>query len=61
MPRYAEPDSYIADDLDNGDYPMLAEITLPESKPVDTGLLWANGKPVMRYPNPIGFGRNEEW
>jgi hypothetical protein len=21
----------------------------------------ASGEPIMRLPNPIGFGRNEEW
>lgn len=28
---------------------------------VDTGLLDANGDPIMRAPNPMGFGRDGEW
>lgn len=27
----------------------------------DTGLLDVNGDPIMRAPNPIGFGRDGEW
>ena len=28
----------------------------------ETGLLWEDGSPVMRYTkNPIGFGKDEEW
>lgn len=27
----------------------------------DTGLLDLNGDPIMRAPNPVGFGRDEEW
>lgn len=27
----------------------------------DTGLLDANGECIMRAPNPIGFGKDEEW
>lgn len=27
----------------------------------DTGLLDANGDPIMRAPNPMGFGRDGEW
>lgn len=27
----------------------------------DTGLLDMNGDTIMRAPNPIGFGKDEEW
>ncbi len=27
----------------------------------DTGLLDHRGDPIMRAPNPIGFGRMDEW
>lgn len=27
----------------------------------DTGLVDANGNPIMRAPNPMGFGRDGEW
>lgn len=29
--------------------------------PQFTGVLDADGHPIFRWPNPIGFGRNEEW
>lgn len=61
MPRYACPSGYVADDLDNADASLLPDINVPEHRPVNTGLLWANGEPVMRLPNPIGFGRDTEW
>lgn len=32
-----------------------------DHEPTDTGLLDVNGDPIMRAPNPIGFGRDDEW
>ena len=62
MPRYfTRPRSYVADDLDAGDGPMILEISVPEHEATDTGILDANGDPIMRAPRPIGFGRMEEW
>ena len=58
MPRYVkQPQSSWYDE----DAPLLPEISIPEHKAVDTGLVWADGKPIMRSPNPIGFGRDKEW
>lgn len=59
MPRYVR--GYVADDLDFADASLLPDISVPEHRPVNTGLVWANGEPVMRLPNPIGFGRDSEW
>lgn len=28
---------------------------------IDTGLLDANGDTIMRAPNPMGFGKDDEW
>lgn len=35
--------------------------TVCDHEATDTGLLDANGDPIMRAPNPIGFGRDDEW
>lgn len=35
--------------------------TVSEQVAVNTGLLNAEGHPIMRMPLPIGFGRMEEW
>jgi hypothetical protein len=62
MPRYtSKPRSYVADDLEAWDGPMIAEIHVPENKPVNTGLLDADGNAIWRQPLPIGFGRMEDW
>lgn len=29
--------------------------------PIDTGLLDKDGNCIMRAPNPIGFGKDDEW
>lgn len=59
MPRYVR--GYIADDLDSADASLLPALTVHERCPVDTGLIWTSGEPIMRLPNPIGFGRDAEW
>lgn len=35
--------------------------TVSDHEATDTGLLDLNGEAIMRAPNPIGFGRDEEW
>ena len=52
---------YVADDLCDSDGPLLADICVPDNKPVDTGLLDGNGDTIWRAPLPIGFGRMEDW
>lgn len=41
--------------------PLLPDLFLPEHVAVNTGLLDANGKPIMRAPNPCGFGKDGDW
>ena len=36
-------------------------LTVDDHEPVDTGLLDADGNTIWRAPNPIGFGKDEEW
>lgn len=59
MARYAKikPRSFDFDE----DEPLRVNLEVSDHEPVETGLLWPDGEPVMRMPNPIGFGRNEDW
>lgn len=41
--------------------PLLPNLHLPDSAPIKTGLLDSKGNEIWRTPNPIGFGRDEEW
>lgn len=41
--------------------PLIPDLSVPDHGPVDTGLLDAHGDTIWRAPNPMGFGRNEEW
>ena len=43
------------------DSPMLPALNVPDTRPVDTGLLDVRGDRFMRIAPPIGFGRDEEW
>lgn len=64
MPRYfiaRRAKAWIADE-DTWEVPLATVIpTVSDHKATDTGLLDVNGDPIMRAPNPIGFGRDEEW
>lgn len=49
-----------ADWYDN-DGPMIPHLEVDDHEPVDTGLLDVSGNCIMRSPNPMGFGRDDEW
>lgn len=60
--KYAPPRTgWVADDLYDDQHGLMPDISVPEHKPVDTGLLYPSGEPIMRLPNPMGFGRDGEW
>lgn len=40
---------------------MLPAITVPDHVPTNTGLLDAHGDVIWRSPNPMGFGKGEDW
>lgn len=62
MPRYVRPKAgWIEDDLNEGAYPLVPDLLVPEHRPVNTGLFYPSGEPILRLPNPVGFGRDEEW
>lgn len=41
--------------------PLLPHLSVDGPVRVNTGLLDQLGHPIYRIPNPIGFGRMEEW
>jgi hypothetical protein len=43
------------------DAPMIASLEVDNHECVETGLLWGDGSAILRAPNPLGFGRDEEW
>lgn len=57
MPRYGRPERAWVD----YDEPFRPDITVAEHQPVKTGLIWKTGEPIVRLPNPLGFGRDHEW
>lgn len=62
MPRYfSRPRSFwVEDDYYADDSPAQLP-TVSDHEPVDTGIIDVNGNPIMRAPNPVGFGRDDEW
>jgi hypothetical protein len=61
MSRYARVTRKPMADWVDDDGPMIPSITVDDHEAVDTGLLWQDGEPIMRTPNPMGFGRDGEW
>lgn len=64
MPRYAAPprnSGWIEDEHFNEPAAPPALPVADMHVPIDTGLLWATGQPIMRLPRPVGFGRDSEW
>lgn len=64
MPRYFSQrrKAIWVEDEDAWDAPVCEHIpTVSDHEPVDTGLLDADGNTIWRAPNPIGFGKDEEW
>lgn len=57
MPRYVRAPIVRTVSLTSGDWDVLDRVTMTvhASEPFDTGLLFPDGKPVMRISDPIGF------
>lgn len=52
---------YIEDEYCSPDAGVLNMPTVDSHEATDTGLLDSRGDAIWRAPNPMGFGRNEEW
>lgn len=67
MPRYftrKQPTAWVetfGEDFWPGAATVPAGPCVPDHEATDTGLLDHRGDPIMRAPNPMGFGRMEEW
>jgi hypothetical protein len=66
MPRYftrprATRALWVEDEHFSPDPGVLNMPTVSDHEATDTGLLDANGDCIMRAPNPIGFGKDEDW
>ena len=68
MSRYARRRAKIDTSLaarsfswEDEDEPFRPGIEGADHEAVETGLLWEDGEPIMREPNPMGFGRDDEW
>lgn len=63
MPRYftaRKPKALWTGD-DTWVEPMIPALTVCDHEATDTGILDADGEPIMRAPRPIGFGRDDQW
>jgi len=61
---FTRPRPQVTRSDDDGYYPVGNSWSVPtvsDHEATDTGLLDVNGDPIMRAPNPIGFGRDDEW
>lgn len=63
MARYfSRPTSLWVEDEAAWDAPICANMpTISDHEAINTGLLDANGQTIWRAPNPVGFGRDDEW
>lgn len=59
-PRSAKP-LFIETPLWDDAEPQRLHLDVPEHEAVETGLIDVRGEPIMRAPNPVGFGRDREW
>ncbi len=61
MPRYFTKRPRADDEYWEPMSPLLTSIEVCDHEATDTGLLDADGSSIFRAPNPIGFGRDEDW
>ncbi len=58
--RAAKP-LYIETPLWGNDESLKPALAVTDHRPTFTGLLDASGDEIWKAPNPMGFGRDEEW
>lgn len=61
MPRYFTKRPRADDEYWEPTTPLLTSIEVCDHEAVDTGLIDADGNAIMRAPNPLGFGKDDEW
>ena len=61
MPRTRQKTAQAWADDDWLEEPLRVHPTVDDHEAIDTGLITLNGDAIMRAPNPMGFGRDDEW
>jgi hypothetical protein len=68
VPRYfTQPNRPKSSDSSRGGYdpddwnPLVPSLEVDDHIAVETGIIDERGDPIMRAPNPVGFGRDGEW
>ena len=62
MPRYVTRPKATRPRMEwDDDVPLVPSLTVDDHEAVCTGILDSNGDEIWRAPNPIGFGRDEDW
>jgi hypothetical protein len=57
-PRITIRANYLDPDYEHSHVP---DVSVPEHIETDTGLIDIRGEAIVRFPRPIGFGRDHEW
>jgi hypothetical protein len=52
---------YVENDYYAPDPGPLTTPCVSDHEATDTGLIDTNGDPIMRAPNPMGFGKDADW
>lgn len=52
---------WVEDEHFSPDPVSAAMLTVSDHEAADAGLMDINGDTIMRAPNPMGFGKDEEW
>jgi hypothetical protein len=53
--------SVVRADWDYDDPLPMRDVYVPDHEAADTGLVDIRGDAIMRAPNPMGFGKDDEW
>jgi hypothetical protein len=61
MPRYTTRSVRPRADWMDDDSPLVPNLSVDDHEAVFTGLLDDKGEEIWRCPNPMGFGRDDEW
>ena len=61
MPRYFIRARRTSDDDEYWSEPQAHVTTVCDHEAIDTGLVDPNGNTILRAPNPMGFGKDDEW
>lgn len=58
---FTRASGWVEDEIFSPESGPMPNISASGHEATDTGLLDIHGDTIMRAPNPMGFGKNEEW